>query len=334
VNVGYLLRNFTLFGNPIASTTRISAHLNQSFSVKVLLSNTLRNAGIQAGTPSPHVNKGITLAITKIHELIGMDLVDPQTTIGKRFKVPIPSTNEDRASNPLHAYALLLLFILLAFRRDRVERAVIVYSLYALTTFLLLSLLIKWEIFNGRLHLPFFILLAPVAGTIIVEFLSLRNSRLVGLIFILASFPWLVGIQSRPLISNSNSYVESILTVPREKLYFVNGGDLEAPYREITEILHGSTCKDLGIRMRGNSAEYPLWALLDLPKSEYRLEWLDSGITSRYVDPDFEPCAVLCQGCEANIQKYRELPLVFRHRPTGIDFFHDPDSSSTETPTP
>jgi hypothetical protein len=334
MNVGHLSRNTELFGNPIASSTRISAHVNKTFSARVLVSNTLRNAGLQAGTPSPHVNKGITLVIAKVHEIMGIDLVDLQTTIGKRFKVPLPNTNEDRATNPLHAYTLLVLFILLIIRRDRVARHVVIYALYSLATFLMLSLLIKWENFNGRLHLPFFILLSPVAGNLITQFFSVKNVRLVEVIFILASLPWLVGIQSRPLISNSNSYVESIFTVPRERLYFVNGGDLEEPYKEITEILRNATCTNFGIRMPGNAAEYPLWALLDSPRSEYRLEWLDSGITSRYADPEFEPCAVLCQGCGADERTYRDLPIIYQHIPTGIQFYLAPDAPKIESPTP
>jgi hypothetical protein len=334
LNVGYLARNTTLFGNPIASTTRISAHVNQTISARVLLSNTLRNAGLQAGTPSPHLNKGITLVIAKVHEIIGIDLVDPLTTIGKRFKVPFPNTNEDRATNPLHAYTLLVLFIILVIRRERVARVVAIYSIYTFATFLMMSLLIKWENFNGRLHLPFFILLSPIAGTLITQLFSTKNARFMGVIFLLASIPWLVGIQSRPLISTSDSYVESILTVPREKLYFVNGGDLEEPYKEITDILRESTCTDLGIRMFGNAAEYPLWALLDSPKREYRVEWLDSGITSRYADPDFEPCAVLCQGCDDDQSRYRNLPIVYQHRSTGIQFYLAPDTPITETTNP
>jgi hypothetical protein len=321
LNAGYLLRNTALYGNPIAHEGRISFHINETMSARVILSNTLRNISLHAGTPSPYGNKAIYLAVAKVHEVIGMDVDDPRTTAITNYKVSKPSTNEDKTTNPLHALLILVIFVVILLKRKDIRPSIIILSLVIAATFPLISSLIKWMVFNSRLHLPFFILFAPIVGYSLERFLKPNGTRAIASILLLASGPWLMSIQSRPLITNSQSFVESVFVMPREDLYFANGWHLREAYLEMAEVIKGSNCSDVGIILPGNGAEYPLWVFLGAPRSAPRIEWIDAGITSRYTDPDFIPCAVICQGCPEDQTHFNDLPRIYKHHPTKFQLF-------------
>ncbi len=321
LNAGYLLRNTALYGNPIASEGRISFHINETMDARVFLSNTLRNISLHAGTPSPYVNKAIYLVVDKIHEFIGLDVDDPRTTAITNYKVFKPTTNEDKTTNPLHALLILITFVSLLVKRKDIEPNIFKLSLVVAATFPMISLIIKWMVFNGRLHLPFFVLFAPTVGYTLDRFLKPNGVRAVATILLLTSWPWLMSIQSRPLITNSQSFVESVLVTPREDLYFANGWHLKEPYLEMAEEIKKTNCSNVGILLPGNGAEYPLWVFLDAPKNVPRIEWIDAGITSQYTDPDFVPCAVICQGCPEDQPFFNDLPRVYKHHPTKFQLF-------------
>ncbi|UCF60776.1 MAG: hypothetical protein JSV37_13615 [Anaerolineaceae bacterium] len=329
LNAGYLLRNTALYGNPIASEKRISVLVNETMSAQVVLSNSLRNMTLHAGTPSPYINKAIYLVVAQVHELIGLDVDDPRITAITNYKVSKPTTNEDKTSNPLHALLILIVFFVLLIRRKEIEPEVIVLSLVVTVTFPTFSSLIKWMVFNTRLHLPFFVLYAPIVGYSLDRFLKPSGVRTLAAILLFASWPWLMSIHSRPLITNSKSFVDSVLVTPREDLYFANGWHLREPYLEMAEVIKESGCSSIGILLPGNGAEYPLWALLGAPRNAPRIEWIDAGITSKYTDPDFVPCAVICQVCSEDETYFNELPRRYKHHATKFQLFLDVQGSTS-----
>ena len=57
--------------------------------------------------------------------------------------------------------------------------------------------------------------------------------------------------------------------------------------------------------------EYLLWSVLGAPENGMRLEILDPlRASSRYLDPTFEPCAVVCTICGADRTEWGGLPLA------------------------
>ena len=263
-----------------------------------------------------------------MHEVIGQDVDDPRTTTITNYKVFTPTTNEDKTTNPLHAILILVVFIVLLIKRKDIEPSILILCFVIAATFPLISSLIKWMVFNGRLHLPFFVLFAPIVGYTLDELLPSTPVRVIATILLLASWPWLMSIQSRPLIATSQSFVESVLVTPREDLYFANGWHLRQPYLEMAELIKESSCSNVGIVLPGNSAEYPLWVFLGAPKTAPRIEWIDAGVTSQYADPGFVPCAVICQGCPEDETYYNDLPRIFKHHPTKFQLFLEAQESA------
>jgi hypothetical protein len=104
---------------------------------------------------------------------------------------------------------------------------------------------------------------------------------------------------------------------------------LREPYLEMAEVIEESGCSNVGILLPGNSAEYPLWAFLGAPRNAPRIEWIDAGITSQYTDPDFVPCAVICQVCPEDQTHFNDLPRIYRHHPTNFQLFLEVQESAS-----
>jgi hypothetical protein len=310
LNAGHLSRNIRTYHNPIASTGRIEEHRNAFLAGRGLLSNLLRNAGLHAGTPSPHFNKAMALVVLGIHDLIGLDVNDPRTTATGSFKISTPTTNENRAGNPLQAWLSLPCLIILFVRPQ--PRMIRWYGLAVLSSFVLFSLLFQWQSFGSRYHLPFFLLLSPLVATLLERAASpALLTGLIGVMFV-ASWPWLFGIDSRPLLSKrAEGGLGSIYTIPREQLYFANAPYLERPFTEMADLIRDGGCPEVGISFAGGGIEYPLWPLLGAPDPDLRVEWVVSGTASEiYRDPAFRPCAVVCQHCQAEAS-VSDLPLTY-----------------------
>jgi hypothetical protein len=53
----------------------------------------------------------------------------------------------------------------------------------------------------------------------------------------------------------------------------------------------------------GEGAEYPLWTMLGLPGKLRRIEWITTGPSTRFARQNFQPCAIICEGCEQDTLK-------------------------------
>lgn len=313
LNGGHFVRNIITYHNPIGPEDRIALHSLGMINARGLLSNLLRNAGLHAGTPWPKLNKWIFTNVLKVHVKMGLGLRDPATTATGYFGIYPPNTGEDTVGNPVHAFLILIVFILtLVIPRAR-KRPALAYGILVAITFLVFCLMFKWQVFGSRYHLPFFVLFAPAVGLGLIRLLTPRGARLVAVVMLVTSWPWLVSIRSRPLIPNEQSFVRSVLVEPRQNLYFANGGHLVYPYTTMVNMIKEQGCKTVGLMLSGNGAEYPLWVLLGAPDPNLYLEWIVSGSPSEiYRHPDFQPCAVVCGSCPQDWEEIRGLPLEYR----------------------
>lgn len=311
VNAGHLGRNLVTYGS-LFDPAQVAIHNNQLRDPRGVISNVLRHAGLEAGTPSPHINKALALGVQWVHRLMGLDVNDPRTTAHGVFKISLPTTNEDRAGNPLHAYLIVALLVDLLARRQSLARPQqLLLALLALSV-LVFSYMFKWQIFASRYHLPWFVLAAAFAGTRLERAFNPTVLLAAGTAMLLSAWPWMFQIRSRPLIPKAGeSYVDSIFREPREELYLANGLHLLGPYLEFTRQLKGAGCQEIGIALPGTAAEYPLWVFLGAPDPGLRIEWLVAGTPSaQYAVQDFQPCGVICEGCSEDQMEMWGLPLV------------------------
>jgi hypothetical protein len=312
INAGHLIRNAVTYGNPLGDRARLSLHNNEVRTLQGITSNLIRNVALHSGTPWGRVNRAVYNTVVKIHEGLGLAVDDPRTTSAGPYPWMGVRTDENIAGNLLHALLILWCSGVALIARKRLGNANLTYVLLSASTFVLFSILFKWQVYGSRYHMPFFVLFAPAIAYALWALLRPRMGWVVALFLIVFTYPWLFSIDSRPLIPTSNrSYPVSILAESREKLYFANVPYLDYSYHEIVARIKDADCTQVGLSISGMGAEYPLWALLDAPRRPgLQMEWLISGPSDQYSKPDFQPCAVICEGCEDQAT-FRDLPLAY-----------------------
>jgi hypothetical protein len=312
INAGYLTRNTITYG-ALSNPVDFETHYNQLHTIPGFIATLFKNIGMQVGLPHlDELNRAWYLLILKIVVKLGLDINDPRMTAVGYFQVVAPSTYEDVASNPYHAYLIFALFIMMFFMIKKLGRLVIVYGLLVASTFILFSLIYKWNAFGTRYDLAFFVLFAPVAGIIFEQFDKYKLGYVVTALLLVGSIPWLFSINSRPLIAKPGnaSAQKSILEDSRQNLYFANAPSLRDIYPQFTDIIKSQGCSDIGLMLLGDDPEYLLWVLMGAPRPSLRLEWIVSGPTDRYSQPNFKPCAIICHGCTMDQSPLRGLEIA------------------------
>jgi hypothetical protein len=307
VNAGYLVRNLVTYGH-VANPADLAYHTNQMRNLPGWVSILSRNAGLHAGLPEAHGwNENIFKVVLRTHMLLGLGLEDPETTLVGYFQVRPPSTQEDFASNPYHAYLILGLSILMLPLRKRIPVKLLLYAACVTLGFFLFSFMYKWQIFGARFHLLFFVLFAPAAGVVLSHLKFKPVGALIATSLMILSFPWLFSIDSRPLLPKDGQG-PSILSVSREELYFSNASGVAQGIRAITADLRQQKCSQVGLMLHGDDPEYLFWSMLGAPRDTLRLEWIVAGTPSvRYSREGFHPCAIVCSGCTAEQASLRNL---------------------------
>jgi hypothetical protein len=311
---GYVTRNFRTYGMPF-DPYHSGNFRNEMLNWRGFVSNVLRTGFFQFQTPWEAVNLQLLRLVVGVHFKMGLDVNDPRTTIIGEFAIGKPSTHEDTVTNPLHTFLILVTAILSLFTIKRTGKRVIVYQLLVLLGFIAFSFVFKWQVFGSRLLLPFFLIAAPAFGVIFGSILPLWAAAAVGLGLIASSTMWLLSIYARPLFPlDGRTDFDSVLVASREKMYFASIPGAYEPMKNVTRQISESHCEDIGIALSGSGAEYPYWVLLDAPRDDLRIEWIVAGTPSaRYSDPDFQPCAVICDTCDDE-PSFRGLPLFTQFR--------------------
>jgi hypothetical protein len=240
---------------------------------------------------------------------LGLSLDDPRTSL-EAFSLRFALGSEDFAANPLHMVLVLILWLVvlvrgvlwLRWRFSKNSQAaaastgtagwLAVYSLALLAGFVLFSALYKWQPWGVRLILPFFILAAPALGVL------LDGARpgwvapgVVSLLWAVALLPLLAN-NARPLLPLGERRA-SVFSTPRTELLFMNAPANQDAYIEFSRWVGVVRCQELGLVMRSQDAEYPLWALISPSGREVRIEHLLLSQSQAVVFPEnFKPCAV------------------------------------------
>lgn len=327
LNSSLWIKNYTTFGNPLGPAT---AHLGSTvFTPSAIFSTGLRNAAMQMAFDTGPANKVLYLATQKIHEILGLDINDPRTTLGV-YRIR-HSVHEDFAGNNWHfifstlatIYGFAVILKPLLRRRPEGKhdstlpdhkgfsgKLPLFYTIIVLLCYLLFSALFKWQDTASRLLLPWFIIAAPLVGWV---FDRIHRYIQIGMIILLAlsSVTVLVSNPSRPLITVGEN--ESILTASRTDTRFNNSPEIMNGYISVAVTARDLECKSFGLGLDSKTSEYLIWAILspsgeNLDKVEH-LVALDE--TAPYATPGFRPCAILCNICSVARDK-GYVPLLDR----------------------
>jgi signal transduction histidine kinase len=211
--------------------------------------------------------------LRSIFDSLGWDINDPKNTFhDTAFKVKRLSNSEATAGNPLHVF--LLLFTLGAAIRNRRVRTLPNYVplLCSLVlAFVLFCFFLRWQPWNSRLHLPLFVLSAPLIAAAISGISYRQAGQWIMIALIVVALPYLFYNWSRPLVTKN-----SILLTDREDQYFRNRPVIQESYREAVRFLAVRKCDHVGLRLDEDDWEYPLWVLMqDAGRGRVRLDHVD-----------------------------------------------------------
>jgi len=329
VNSGYFARNISLFGNLLGPVEETSNELtykytNDVYNSGTVASNMLRNIGLQMGTPFDGLNDLLTEIIDKLHALLGLNPNDQRTTwTGTTFSVEHLSWHEDQASNPWHFLIILISLLLLLRFRDKVSR---LYAICLIAGFLFFCLLLKWQPWHSRLHLPLLILAMPLSMVVLSRFIHQRVLQLILASYVILALPPLLANISRPILGQDSIFIKD-----RISQYFTNQPELEMPYRQAMAHLPRD-CSRVGLLIGIDSWEYPIWALGNISGKHLSIEHVNvENVSNKYTNPDFIPCTII----EDDPNPEQEIVLngviyrnIFRRSPISVFSLSESDAYS------
>jgi hypothetical protein len=294
---------------------------------KVLLSNALRNLGVHLASPIGNLNHVIENGILKVHEVIGLDASDSRTTWGGTKFQLIFTSFEELAGNPLHLLLIFLAFPLILYSRERLHT---LYVLCMTASALLFALLLKWQPWIGRLHLPLFIVAMPIVAVTLSKKFGPRVASLVMLILMAVSIPYVALNPSHLLIGPNNVFLTD-----RYDQYFALTPDLALPYRKTANALAETECRRIGLLSRFGDIEYPIWAALDF-SDDILIENIMVDNASRALESGFIPCALIATyPIQSEMIVYKNIEFVETIKSNSINLYtpwRKPQNESVNSP--
>jgi 4-amino-4-deoxy-L-arabinose transferase-like glycosyltransferase len=296
-------RNLEVYGSPSGPEAYVGSQLRmETHSPSVLYSNLVRNLALHFALPSTRFNQYVTeRVVVALHFVVGLDPNDPRTTTSRNSFEILPRMHEAIVGNLLHlVFAAWILWIVANDVRRRVRAVtepLVVHVACIVVGFVLFCLFVKWNPYLARIHLPSFVLMAPVGGIVLERVVRARTVYKWAAVLLLSSLPWVFLSRNRPIASRWN-----IFNTPREyQLFYDYSGGIPSWQRAwlgVLERVKKGECRDVGLLAAdAEMLEYQVWALLDAGDDpKFRFEHVTSPEEPAYgspVVPGFVPCVVV-----------------------------------------
>jgi hypothetical protein len=299
VNAPFIARNLAAFGKPFGLTTEGTyTHTNTRYSPGVAVSNLVRNLALHTGVTTTAAARTEN-AVRRVHAWLGLDADDPATTWpGERFHVPT-DMQESVAGNPWHLLLLLVLVPPVFFRAGSRWGVPGIYAACLGAGLLLFSLLLQWQPWHSRLHLPFFAAALPLAVASSVLASRPRLLAAVAAVFLVLCVNPLFGYSRRQLTGDASLFVTD-----RTAQMFFEKPELREPYTGCLQRALEAKCRRVGLMIGGEDWEYPLWKIGQALDPAMAFEHVVVKNASREIPLTEVPCAVI--STRATNPKYLE----------------------------
>ncbi len=225
---------------------------------------------------------------------------------------------EDFVANPLHqilvlvSLATLLGVVVRTWWQHRLPSiqvpplAIVPLAIAVVSSFLLMCLLLKWQIWANRLLLPLTVLSSPViAHWLGLRFVTPWRLPLLTMLGVVAIGYGLTALY-RPIVplpvASLNIYQPgSILQLSREQAYFNYVGaryigargaheSIRQAYRSLVAPIAQGNCRSVALESSGDAPEYLVWAMLQATTSDVvKLQHVKVNNESASLPPEFPP---------------------------------------------
>ncbi|PCJ25833.1 MAG: hypothetical protein COA97_07070 [Flavobacteriales bacterium] len=257
INAGHYSRNYQLTSNVFGSdeeTTRY--YVNEKHSVSMMISNVSRNLSNQFGVPKI---APISYRLTKkIHELINIDLNDPEIT-SHEYNVDPLATHENNGANIYHVILMLLSMVWIIFTIKKRDKRVVIYSMAIVLSFLLFCFYLKWQPW-AKLHVPFFIFYSVVLAHFLIH--TLKSKILLSLAvagFMTYATLILLFNFSRPYLTFPPFTSEIKMTDDRYQKYFSRFFKYHTDFKVVNDLIALNNLKNIGLMYGKYGMEYQLF---------------------------------------------------------------------------
>ena len=315
LNVPYWYRTNKIFGSPIGTIS--SGNKNTFTGPADYISSVSKHVFLHLGFVSPgnRYNDFLYNQLKNAHGAMGIPLDVPR--LGMPFKMNKLNFNEDFAHNFFGIWLILLSIPLLFF--TRLPKAAKWYSLLTFLSFLIFCFFISYQTYGSRLHIPFFLLAAPIIGMIYGVTLPAWSAKLLSFMLWAAALPFALLSSAHPLLStkwffeeifppinsalhlnirtdaaNLNLKQKSVLHASPGRLFW---GDHWPGTEAILKQVNALNAQKIGFVFTEASFDYAYQFLLRKPGREFAhvLVGNASGVLE---DPAFQPDAVIAEKSE------------------------------------
>jgi hypothetical protein len=220
---------------------------------------------------------------------------------------------EMTAGNPLHVLVIAAAFGALVLLRRRPTFAALAFLALAaaLGLFLISFGGCSDTVFCMRYQLSFFYLAAPVVALVIYR-LAPKAVVVATVLLLLYAVPYVLFNNMRPVVGIPPwpTRIRSVFVENPDRILFAQSPGFRDEYEYVASQVRDSSCRRIGLVTDSRDLEYTVWRLLAAPQNGMRLEHLSATPqTQKYLDPDFDPCAVICTDC-GKLPKGLDLPLA------------------------
>lgn len=315
INVPYWYRTNEIFGSPIGTIS--SGNKNTFTGPADYVSSLSKHVFLHLGFVSPgnRYNDFLYNQLQNLHVAMGIPLDVPR--LGMPFKMNKLNFNEDFAHNFFGIWLILLGIPLVFFAR--LPKAAKWYGVLAFLSFLVFSFFISYQTYGSRLHIPFFLLAAPVMGITYGAVLPAWFAKLLPSLLWAAALPFALLSSAHPLLStkwffeeifppinsalhlnirtdapNLNLKQESVLYVSPGRLFW---GDRWPATEALLQQVNARNPQKIGFVFTEASFDYAYQFLLRKPGREFAHVLVDnaSGVLE---DPAFQPDVIIAEKSE------------------------------------
>ncbi|HXW55686.1 MAG TPA: hypothetical protein VEJ67_08070 [Candidatus Cybelea sp.] len=322
INVPQYARNCAFDGRPLGMPTPdhfgLFNYRVEQVTLTGTLANLLRNSSLHFGLRGDHLNQHAEAALRFcMTHVLHTNPDDPGWIWRETFRVNPFSLNEVTAGDLLPAFLILLAMGVIAWKHDRANLGW--YALGIVSSFLLFSALLRWQMWGGRFQLALFVVAAPLIGTVLESYFRRSLATGVATLLLLGALPFAFANRFRSLLP-----IPSFVTVyhGRNLLYFAEEHqNIADAYISAARHIEHLACRDVAIDAYTPRAmsevtstlpswfDYPLFVLFRAD-GVHRTVWYTAvhNLSGKYENshPHPRPCAVVCLEC-ANVRaKWQE----------------------------
>ena len=320
INLGHYARNWEVFGDAVSPSYVSFNQINKRFDLTILTSNLLRNSLVHWALPSAEANAAMLDTITTV---IG-EIPEPEAaTAGRTLAAGGLSGRftEMYAPNMLHywllAFAVVGLCAGLFVKRWRPDSPPLAGYLAGgwIAAVVAFSAVLQWQEWNSRYHVMLFMLGAPLAAVFLSHLpgyfrravpkdgaMSVgvdRPLRVLCVVFLLATTPWLLLKESSPWVRLGAHAGEPLPGANRTAAYFnVIGGGYDSfatLANKVAELRPTEVGLAVAQSLRGVEYSYPLHVLLSERVGHFRYSDVGGNNPTRPLE-DKPPAVVVKAG--------------------------------------